>query len=264
MKSKKSDPASKLHHLTNLCPEERLHIQGSISCGLPSEYLPWPYGMPSSADPYVVIIGASPGNSPEPSEKNIGSSEGWSYGPPTFGQAHAGFFYRDSKGYWDKVRSLCGGIIKAESPSLSESDAIAVSGHLNLGVGRSGSAAADGVVDARLISWISSLLGSVLSPKVVVCFGLNGILTKAQNNAAWKNAPGALAVDWKNPHCKIDFHGYAFRIWEATRNDGEPILVCMWPNHPSRHPFAGTADGGLWCEAVSEFCEVIKCRGHIY
>ncbi len=261
MRSKISDPASKLHNLMALCPEEKVYIQERITCGLPSEYFPWPYGMPSSADPYVMVIGASPGNSPEQSG-SVSSNDDLSYDPPTFGQAHSGFFYRDSKGYWDKVRNLCGGIIKAASPCLTEAEAIAVSGHLNLGVARSGNAA-DGVVDARLISWVSGLLGSVLSPKIVVCFGLNGILTKAQNNAAWKSAPGALMVDWKKPHCKLDFHGYSFRIWNATRADGESVLVCMWPNHPSRHPFSGPTDGRFWREAVTAFCEFIKCKGYI-
>lgn len=260
MMPKDSDPISKLHALMTLSSEERECIQERISYGLPSEYLPWPYGMPSSADPYVVVVGASPGNSPEQSE-SVGFKEDWSYDPPTFGQAHSGFFYRDSKGYWDKVRSLCFGVVKTVSPCLDESEAIAVSGHLNLGVGRSGSAA-DGVVDARLISWVSSLLGSVLFPKIVICFGLNGILTKKQNNAAWKSAAGALMVDWNTPHCKLDFHGYSFRIWEAIRQDGESVLVCMWPNHPSRHPFGGSADGTVWREAVAEFCEFIKRRGH--
>lgn len=257
MNSDNADLGFRLRRLKMKNPEEMATIQQRLASGLPPEYMPWPYGMPSSADPYVVIIGASPGNSPDPSDL----SGDRSYDPPTFGHPHTGFFYGDTKYYWDKVRFLCSEVINVASPELSTNEALALSGHLNLGVGQSG-VATDAVVDDEIISWVSHLLGSELTAKVVITFGLNGILTKSARNTAWNEAHGTLPVNWRNPQRSYPFQNYSFRVWETKRMDGEPVLVCMWPNHPSRHPFTGAASGESWRNAVVAFCEILRSSGY--
>lgn len=209
--------------------------------------------MPVSADPSVVIVGASPGNSPDPTEQVTDSG----YSGPTFGTAHSGFFYRDSKSYWEKVRALCSEVLRVTDPSISEHDALALSGHLNLGTGCNGSAT-DEVIEPSIVRWVSSLLGSVVSADIVITFGLNGLLTKKTHTDAWNEGPGGLRVNWISPENRYRFQQYSFRVWSATRSDGLRVLVCSWPNHPSRHPFAGTADSQAWKESLVAFRKIVE------
>lgn len=61
------------------------------------------------------------------------------------------------------------------------------------------------------------------------------------------------------PQHSYPFQGYRFRTWEARRTDGESVLVCLWPNHPSRNPFTGPI-GANWQEAVEAFCGIVQTR----
>lgn len=247
------DLNNRLSRLKSMSLQDRQSTVQRLTQCLPQQYLPWPYGMPLSADSSVVIVGASPGNSPDPAEKTKNSD----YDGPTFGKAHPGFFYDDTKSYWQKVCSLCSAVVQVANPNLAEEDALALSGHLNLGTGQSGTAT-DAVVNDQILAWVSNLLGSVLSADVVITFGINGILTKHKYNSAWNEVPGALKLNWKNPHKVYPFQNYSFRVWDMKRSDGRSVMVCMWPNHPSRHPFTGTADGSLWKESLAAFQAILQ------
>jgi hypothetical protein len=225
-----------------------------LVANLAPAYLPWPFGMPTSITPRVVVIGASPGNSPDLSTPRRATD-----GPTTDGSAHPGFYYRDTKHYWTKVRALCTAVVRCENPDASEDEALAQCGHFNLGTGMAGTATV-GVVEPDIVMWLSGLLGSVLPVKIVVGVGLNGILKEPAINTLWNHAPGALR-DWSHPHSTSSFEGYRFRIWKARRADGESVLVCLWPNHPSRHPFTGPM-GDTWQYSVRQFCGIVlECGG---
>jgi hypothetical protein len=243
----------RLEALRRSNPDARAETLRHLTYALPPEYHPWPYGMPTSAAPQVVVVGASPGNSPDLSEN--GAEPGRSFQPPTFGDAHPGFYYRDTKGYWEKIRFLVTSVVRHSAPALTEAEALALAGHFNLGTGRAGAATED-AVEPDIVSWVSALLGSRVPAEVVIAVGLNGILTRRSVERLWNDAPGGLAIDWRRPDRMHPFPPYQFRIWHATRSDGAPVLVCMWPNHPSRHPFAGPV-GAAWRQSVLEFCSLL-------
>ena len=232
---------------TDASPSELLQ---KMVAGLSPAYRPWPFGMPTSVAPRVVVVGASPGNSPDPSTPRRPTD-----GPTTDGSAHPGFYYRDTKHYWTKIRALCTAVVRCDSPEASEEEALARCGHFNLGTGMAGTATL-GVVEPDIVTWLSGLMGSVLPVEVIVGVGLNGILKEPAINALWNQAPGALRVDWSSPQASTAFQGYRFRTWRARRADGGSVLVCLWPNHPSRNPFTGPVNV-YWNEAVQQFCEIV-------
>lgn len=221
-----------------------------LTIGLPAEHLPWPFGMPTSIAPMVAVIGASPGSSPATSEASPIDYR------PTVARVHPGFYYPDTSHYWAKIRSLCTAVARCYAPSASEEEALALAGHFNLGTGLAG-AATLGVVEPKIVTWLSGLLGSRLPVRVLVCVGLNAILKEPAVSHLWNNAPCALRVEWDSPQVSEPFQGYRFRLWRAQRSDGEPVLVCMWPNHPSRVPFTGPI-GQNWQAAVDRFCGIVR------
>jgi hypothetical protein len=117
-----------------------------------------------------------------------------------------------------------------------------------------------GVVEPTLVAWLSGLLGTVLPVRAVIGVGLNAILSDERVNRLWNGADGGLRVNWAQPQWTEPFQGYRFRLWRAERADGERVLVCLWPNHPSRVPFTGPV-GENWRAAVEQFCEIVRQRG---
>lgn len=141
---------------------------------------------------------------------------------------------------------MCAFLVRRDAPKLSDDEALALSAHLNLGTGQFGTAGL-GAIEEDVAKWVSRLLFSVLSPKLVVCFGLRGIALKTSFNALWNS--GGLVIDWRNPDEVVQFDRYAFRLWYAKRQDGTRLPVLMWPNHPNRHPFSGPAESVNWRKA---------------
>lgn len=208
---------------------------------------PWPCVMPCSAAPEVVVIGISPGNSPRKEDRNFRTLN-TAGEPPTFGEPHGGFSYRDPKHYWAKVWSLCCHFVRRSDKKMSEDNCIALSSHLNLGTGQAGQATV-GDTDPAIIRWVAILLNSFFQPKLVVLFGLNRILQTRFDD--WNNREG-LQIDWNKPDFIHPFDRYHFRLWNAVSARGKHIGILMWPNHPSRHPFAGDEKGSEWKRALNE------------
>ena len=156
---------------------------------------PWPYGMPTVANPWVVVLGVSPGDSPAAGDRMLDTT-GARYAPPTFGIAHPGFSYRDARHYWDKVRVLCAAVLRAQSPTLTERDCLALSGHLNLGTGRNGRGTT-AATDPVLATWVADLLGTQLRPRVVIGVGLGSIIADTNFRRAWER--GSLPICWGAP-----------------------------------------------------------------
>ena len=223
---------------------------------LPAKFLPWPFGMPTSVAPRVVVFGASPGNSPARSGLPVGLDGDGTYEPPTEGWPHPGFYYEDASHYWAKIRSLCTAVARCESPTASEDECLMRSGHFNLGTGLAGTASVR-AIDAALVPWLSGLLGSVVPVKVVIGVGVNAILRHPDVGEMWNGATGGLRLDWARPQTLYPFQKYRFRIWRARRADGSSVLVCLWPNHPSRHPFAGPPNAA-WQAAVETFSNIVR------
>jgi len=208
--------------------------------------------MPTSVNPLLVVVGVSPGNSPASGRE--------AFLPdyiPSFGTPAPGFWYPDRSHYWEKVRTLSTEIVHQWDTGLSESECLALTGHLNLGVGMFGSASSD-AVELPVVRWVSSLLFEQLHPRVVVGLGLSGLVLGVRGAAireAWD--AGGLVIDWGRPDL-ISEGGFRYRRWNVRRADDAVMQLVFWPNHPSRAPFGGSGlVGSRW------HASVVAARGWI-
>ena len=87
-----NDLKKRLEELKALVPEERKRLLDLICEDVPIS--PWPFGMPCSAAPHVVVLGVSPGNRPRLEDKDF-QTDNAATEPPTFGEVHGGFLYED-------------------------------------------------------------------------------------------------------------------------------------------------------------------------
>ena len=167
------------------------------------------------------------------------------------------FGYRDGPGYWRKVSYLAHQFFLNEGSLVTESDSLCLTGHFNLGTGYAGQATA-AAVEPDVIRWVSTLVGRIFEPRVVVLLGLNAIV-KNQDVAANWNHPDGLRVDWRRSQRETTLSGYRYRFreWAARNASGNDVQVVTWPNHPSRHPFA---DWRVWCQSVDEYLHAFYSR----
>ena len=223
----------------------------SLLKGCPSKS--WPDGMPCSLDPKLVVIGVSPGNSPE---SGVGSRRYVSE-PATFVGAASHFYYPDTSRYWEKVRYLASAVVSRQDKTITEKDALLITSHFNLGTGSAGTACED-TVEPPYVEWVSSLLNGVLRPDLVVLFGLHSILTKKKMSECW-NVQTGLRIDWKNPQNSFPFNTprgtYQYRQWRVSSDLGHILRVVMWPNHPSRWPVARMDS---WKHSVDHYIETCE------
>ncbi len=246
------DPAKRLNAARTLTELQRHQVLQELQATTPLK--PWPYGMPTSINPYVIVLGFSPGDSPASSDVGLDMKNA-SIDPPTVGAKHPKIMYRDTRNYWDKVRELFIALIRHyESHQMSEDDCLAISGHLNLDTGRAGQVKPENL-DSDFVAWVSRIIAAHLMPRVVVCVGLRGVFNKPTVSKMW-NIPGGLNVQWDRPQFCERFvidgapSKYSFNGWLADGADGKKVMVVSWPNHPSRHPF-GSYPSAEWTSAIN-------------
>ena len=212
---------------------------------------PWPFGMPTVVNPYLVILGPSPGGSPNPTDVHV--SESKPYQAPTFGEAHPGFHYEDSRNYWRKIRELSVGFLRGFEEKLSDADCYALSGQMNFGVGGFGTATKD-AIEPAYAKWVPEIIVEKLKPKIVIMFGLLSLLKKETKIALDVASSGHFDIDWKVPEKKVPFKYYkskqlSFCSWCIERPDGNSTTVVSWPNHPSRSPMTNI---NTWRASIRE------------
>ncbi len=232
MKKFSDNPQKRLLELSSLSLEEQKLLYEKLTKIMPSVYKPkWPFGMPSSIMPLVVILALSPGGKGKSEDKNF-NPQFTQYDKPTFGTSHAGFYPKCA--YWRKVRELCYFLIKRYSNEISENEALALSAHLNFSTEQNAKGS-NVKLEKELIKWISQVLKSEFQAKIIIAIGL---FEKANElNKNWDKENG-LNIDWNRPeevYEYSDFENYKkkpiFRIWHT-----EGKIVIMIP-HPNRHPF---------------------------
>lgn len=245
--------ASRARAAANLLPAERQAILTRLLYAGA-----WPFGMPTSVNPLVLALGASPGNSPATTAWN-GIAPQLPYPPPTFGEPHVGLNYPDGSSYWTKMRLLLAGLVRLIDPDASDRDALAVSGQLNLGTGMFGRATM-AATEADVTQWAATLVSGALSPRLLVTVGLDGLLKDRGLNS--KLAAGGLNVSWQRPDYTepLDGYRYRFKVWHAKRADGAPITVVGWPNHPSRHPFGDGEPFPVWRRSIAQAVRLLATR----
>ncbi|MDO8895442.1 hypothetical protein [Nitrosomonas sp.] len=214
----------------------------------------WPDGFPASIDPKLLLIGISYGNSPDKNSENKRQNEEGDFAsqPCAIKDKSSHFYYPDTRRYWEKLRYLSHSYFKNSCNSFSETDAISLTTHINLGTGSAGKASvAD--VEEEYVKWASKLVNCNHNPDLVILFGLSRIIRDRKVNQWWNHQTG-IQIDWEKPDYTREFSAngkkYKHRLWTATNSNGHQIKIDIWPNHPSRHPF-GSFD--LWKQSVDEF-----------
>jgi len=242
-----NDPLERLQTARMLSPSDAAEHQSALVESSPMK--PWPYGMPTTINPFLVILGPSPGNSPAKGDVDFITRP--PYEVPTVGYAHPKFFYPCT--YWDKARELSVGLIQAYAPDLTPEDCYALSGQMNLSVGASGQASKVNI-EPEYAKWVPEVIANLLRPRLVVLLGLLGLM---KNNRDLQDAfasSGAMPIDWEREDRKLLFRYYtdkrfSYRIWKLSRPDGGDMTVISWPNHPSQSPMTNVA---VWRASINE------------
>jgi len=234
-------------------PRERLTAAGNpaIAADWPRRIGKLPYGMPCPVNPFVVFLGASPGDTPAPGDRNY--KERKPYGLPTAGVRHPGLDYQDPGHYWDRVRELGSMIVQGHSHRMSKSDTLALVGQLNLGTGAFGQAK-NAPLEPDYCRWVPEVVLDYFRPSYLILLGLTSILTKPNPF----DPCNRLRIDWNQPEINFPFKGYErkqyqFRAWKRKRSDGKTINIVLWPQHPSRPPMKGSPS--IWRESGREFVQ---------
>lgn len=223
-----------------------------VQIGASAPMRPWPYGMPTSINPFVLFLGPSPGNSPSSDD-----TEREAYDLPTAGKAHLKLYYLDRRRYWDRVRELGKLIVRAHAPGMGEKDTHALLGQLNLGTGQFGDAK-NAPFEQAYCRWVPQAIVEHLRPSYVILLGLSSGLTQAHGGGF--DPSNDLKIDWNAPDHSFPFEAYKdkqfrFRIWNRKRSDGKIVRFVMWPQHPGRAPM--TKDD-LWTESGHEFIRHVR------
>lgn len=213
---------------------------------------PWPYGMPTSINPFVVFLGASPGNSPPVGDATHQVCE--PYDLPTTGQAHRHIYCPDTSNYWNRVRALGATIVQAHAQALSEPEALALIGHLNLGTEQCGQAK-NARIEPEYCRWVPDIILDSLRPSYVILLGLRGRIATCNFDPAKR-----LGINWNKPDESVEFAAYKtkrfqFRVWSRKRPDGKTVRFVQWPQHPSQAPMTNSA---IWNESGREFVEFAR------
>lgn len=230
-------------------------ISRELSRNTPSGH--WPFGMPTSINPWILVMGISPGHGTHENNDSF-------YPLPTVGHVHTGFggeFADPCKPtwdgpYWQKTRKLCIGMIQKFEPKIKlPMDCLSLSGHLNLGTKQQGRGTFD-ATDPKIIKWIPTAL-ETLKPRVVILFGWKSLMGKLKNH--WDSShPIGILVN-SDPEKKIPFkcdskRMYCYSIWRLKSSWGKITAIC-WPNHPIRPPFGGMKN---WEKSVKQASPLLK------
>jgi hypothetical protein len=246
-----TDPAARLDAARSLSRADVEELQNC--CALDTPMKPWPYGMPTVINPYLVFMGPSPGRAPLPGDP---IPQGMPYPAPTAGVPHGMIYYPGR--YFDKIRKAAEIIIRSRRPALTEADCHALLGNVNLSTVNSGQARRVST-DPAYGQWIPRLITNSLRPRVLVAIGLRGVFSKASNLAVF-DPDRLLKIAWGRPEISVPFRSYfrkklRFQIWHRSSVTGSPITVVSWPNHPSQAPFSNDE---MWQASAREFTELLQ------
>ena len=241
-------PAKRLQAARNLNEGEGCKLVRAISEQTPMT--PWPFAMPTTVNPYVMFLGPSPGNSPNPSDSQFLKP----VAQPAIGEPHERFSSKDTRGFWDAIRAATDIVLTELDPSLTEFDRRSLMGKMNLGVGTFGRATVD-VVEQEYLDWVPSVIVNHLKPKILVMLGLKSILKKDERIRNSLNQ--ALKSDLQRPDLKANFEHngkvFSYEIWFPIWNEHMRPIIVNWPQHPSRAPMTNSE---TWTRSFLEFLQL--------
>ncbi len=258
------DPVMRLQSAKELSEREVRQIQEFTAAEAPMR--PWPFGMATVANPYIVFLGPSPGNSPASDDPDDVPQ---AISTPTVGHPHERMDYKDSAGYWDAIRAATKIAVRAKSPQLSDRDCISLMGKMNLGVGQFGTATKE-VLEDEYLQWTPRVIATRLRPKFLVIVGMKTLLK--QDKAFQRTIGQGLGVDFTNPDLTEPFT-YAdskgktkklnYQLWAAEWHSEVNVraTVVLWPQHPSRPPFKSNPTA--WENSVQRLMEMDFVRARL-
>ena len=226
---------------------QKLHEELAKDCPIK----PWPFGNATTVNPFLVTLGASPGNSPE--SRVHGSLKEKCRQFPTAGEPHPGVSYNDDKHFWDKIRFLAQTILASQN--FDQDEVLSLFGNLNLDTSLNGNAK-DVLINPKFAAWILKTIRYRLRPRFIIALGLS---TQLRTNRSIRDVFERFFPGFKldRPNREIPFAGYrkrnyVFREWDfSSVNHGDVTLV-FWPQHPSQVPFTKFE---TWSAACHEFKE---------
>ncbi len=241
------NPFERLHAARQITASELESLHNEFGTDCPVE--PWPFGNATVVNPIIVTLGVSQGNSPAIGDKGSYDADGHVF--PTSGTPHPGIRYRDTAGYWDKLRKLAKTTVL--SPDSCENDYLSLFGNLNLDTGLSGEAM-NVEVRSEFAAWILGTIRHKLRPRFVLLLGLSTYL-RSNNHVAEVFQQTFTGFDIKRPLREIPFQAYeskklVFREWDISIENNRLLTIVMWPQHPSRAPFSNST---LWQASCDEF-----------
>ena len=245
-----SDDACKRLDTAKKLSMESIEAQQAYLCsGCPVAV--WPYGMPTSINPFLVTLGMSPGAPPPRGHPQHGVRE--PYKLPPAGRAHDGVHF--DADYYRRIRVLSD-VLVADPFGLSKDEGYALFGNMNLDIGAYGSS--ENVdINPTLASWVLETITKKLRPRFLICLGFIGALKKpTQIKDLFESTFSDMKIN--RPHRTVEFDAYkvkdlSFREWDLSLPDGHRTTLVLWPQHPSRSPFKSNPE--MWMMSVSEFAE---------
>jgi hypothetical protein len=179
------------------------------------------------------------------------------YEVPTAGVPHPGLCVPDKRHYRSRIRGLGSSIVRSHAPGISDLDALALVGQLNLGTGLFGKAN-NAPFESKYCQWVPEAVLDHLRPSYVILVGLASRLRGI--GGTMFDPERKLDINWNRSDLEFPFDAwgsthYRFRVWHRKRSDGRDITVVLWPQHPSRAPMTNDE---LWNESGCEFLRRIR------
>ena len=245
---------TRLSSARSLTSEELNAIHGDLRRGRTAQG--WPYGSATSINPLLVILGRSPGNSPQPGDSHFVART--PFDPPTAGMPHPGVWYPDRRRYWNKVRVLARTLLDADG-ALGDRDVLALFGTMNLSTAAFGRAGR-GQIDESFARWVLATIRDGLRPRVLALLGLRTRLKEQVLSRLFQDVFKGLNLGSPKRKYALEVDPtYAFREWDLAAPDGSPLLLVDWPQHSGKPPFVGS-EGHNWRAACDQFTEQLRNR----
>lgn len=234
------------------CPLKGYRLKGYPLKDCPS--FSWPDGCHTSINPWIVLLGPSPGAPHPGDDKNADDRK------PTAGKPHPTIAKHNNRPkFFEKIRKLGISLIKEYDKDVLVDDPLALVGVMNLDP-REQADSNNVVFDPDFVHWALEVSIRRLKPRYIVGLGLKGILNKNENLlcdqiSSYIDGPFNPKVPPISENFPCNNKNYSFCAWPLLSSNGHPQHFILFPQHPSRPPMKIP---GAWDKAVLEFVNFIK------
>jgi len=239
-----SSPTHRLRAAKALTQQQLDQIHRNMLTNAPNGK--WPHGQSTSINPLIVVLGPSPGASPQTGDEDDPYDKPQIL--PTSGVHPMISTYNDGKRFFESCRTLFNTMLA--SRRINGPDVFSLCGIMNLNPFRAGSAN-DVEFDPDFVKWVLHIISEHLRPRILVCLGLKGRLNGDAKHLFEETFSG---LNFRHAQ------SFVFKAYEDKRltfdeleipNRGDyPMLLVSWPNHSSRAPFSNS---DLWEKSCEEF-----------